>query len=275
MTLLILLRHGTTDHNREGRLQGTLDVPMGEAGRAQADAAAAAIVRDYGVPDRIVCSPLARARETAAALGALVPVPVVAHPGLVQRSYGEWEGLTWDQIREGWPQEYARRMRGEEPRIAGWDGADGVAQRAASALLEACGMGDDAWGASGIEGRLGGFDGVGGVDGVGVGGFVGRGAGAGTGTGAGFGAGAGGPVTGARLVVAVSHGSAIKLGVLALMGLDVLSPALGTLGHGRWNVLRHRAVGGAVGSVGPGAVAGAGSGSGAWTLERYSVGPEG
>lgn len=195
MTVLVLLRHGQTDYNAEGRLQGSLDVPLGATGRDQAAEAAAAIVTAHGVPDRIVTSPLSRARDTAAAVGALVPVPVTVDRRLTQRSYGEWEGLTWDEVRRRWPLDHERRMRGEDPRIEGWDGAAEVSARVAEGLLEAC--------------------------------------------------------DGARLVVAVSHGSAIMLGSLALLGLDVHATTLGKLPHAHWNVLV--------------------SGEHGWSLARYGL----
>ncbi|MDN4478378.1 histidine phosphatase family protein [Demequina sp. SYSU T00039] len=195
MTVLVLLRHGQTEYNAEGRLQGSLDVPLGEHGRNQAAAAARAIVDGYGVPDRIVTSPLSRARDTAAAVGALVPVPVTVDRRLRQRSYGEWEGLTWDEVKLRWPRDYERRLRGEDPQIAGWDVAAEVSARVSEALAEAC--------------------------------------------------------DGARLVVVVSHGSAIMLGSLALLGLDAHATTLGKLPHAHWNVLA--------------------TAHGGWSLARYGL----
>ncbi|WP_062388419.1 histidine phosphatase family protein [Demequina iriomotensis] len=181
MTVLVLMRHGRTAFNAEGRLQGSLDVPLGDQGRADARDAARALVGAYGIPDRIVTSPLLRAADTAAELSAVTGVPARPDSRLTQRSYGAWEGLTWDEVRERWPEGYERRMRGLDPEIAGWGEAPDVAARVAAGLVEAC--------------------------------------------------------EGARLVVAVSHGSAIMLGSLALLGLDVRSQVLGKLPHAHWNVL--------------------------------------
>jgi len=136
LTTIILVRHGATAYNAEGRLQGSLDVPLGDAGRAQAAATAQALMSEYGAPDLLLTSPLSRARETADALASASGVELHADERLTQRSYGEWEGLTWDEIREGWPDEYARRHAGLDPRIAGWDSSATVAARVASCLDE-------------------------------------------------------------------------------------------------------------------------------------------
>ena len=66
MTDLILWRHGQTDYNSQGRIQGRVDVPLNETGRDQARRAAEDIAA-LG-PTRIVSSPLVRARDTAEAL---------------------------------------------------------------------------------------------------------------------------------------------------------------------------------------------------------------
>ena len=67
--MLVLVRHGQTTHNAEGRLSGRADVGLTAEGHAQA-ASAAAAVRSVGAPDLVVCSPLGRARTTADAFGA-------------------------------------------------------------------------------------------------------------------------------------------------------------------------------------------------------------
>jgi len=137
MTSIVLVRHAPTEYNVADRLQGTLDIALGEAGVAQARAVADALVGQYGAPDLLLTSPLARAAQTAAAVGEAAGVEVVADARLTQRSYGAWEGLTWDEVRARWPQEYARRMEGLDPRIDGWDATAAVGARVAAALEEA------------------------------------------------------------------------------------------------------------------------------------------
>jgi probable phosphoglycerate mutase len=89
---ILLVRHGETPWNREGRYQGRTDVPLSEAGEAQASALGARLAR---VPLAIaVASPLARARRTAEAVlaGRSTPTPLELDAGLLEISHGGWEG---------------------------------------------------------------------------------------------------------------------------------------------------------------------------------------
>ena len=90
-TRVYLVRHGETEWNRQGRLQGTADVPLNERGRAQAAALAA---RLRGVHfDAAFSSPLGRALETAAAVWAGRPGAVSVLDDLREIGYGRWQGL--------------------------------------------------------------------------------------------------------------------------------------------------------------------------------------
>jgi uncharacterized phosphatase len=97
MTTIYLVRHGETDWNRERRIQGSTDIPLNDTGRAQAAAAGELLARRewHGV----YTSPLSRASETATIiagrLGLPAPSPV---PELVERNYGDAEGMTGDEI---------------------------------------------------------------------------------------------------------------------------------------------------------------------------------
>jgi probable phosphoglycerate mutase len=89
---IAFLRHGPTDWNEEGRIQGRIDMPLSAAGRAKM---AALLPPDGFVAVRAYTSPLRRARETAALLGypnALADVRLAEH------HWGEWEGLTREEI---------------------------------------------------------------------------------------------------------------------------------------------------------------------------------
>lgn len=92
------VRHGQTDSNVEGRIQGHLDVPLNAKGVRQAGLVAPRL--GEGRIRRIVCSPLARARQTAEiirdALG--VEEALATHDGLRERNHGSWQGRTWDEI---------------------------------------------------------------------------------------------------------------------------------------------------------------------------------
>lgn len=97
MTTLLLVRHGATDWNLAGRLQGATDVPLSDAGVAQARALRP-LVADWQ-PTAVVASPLSRAAETARLLvdGApwRVGASAVAHDRrLVEVGLGAWEGRT-------------------------------------------------------------------------------------------------------------------------------------------------------------------------------------
>jgi probable phosphoglycerate mutase len=128
MMRLALLRHGVTDWNRERRLQGRADVPLSAAG-----AAAMAGLRLPRQLDgaRIYCSPLQRARQTAALLGCAEPI---VEPRLIEMDWGDYEGRTIAELRAGFDAPLAaneargldfRPPGGESPRemqhrLRGW-----------------------------------------------------------------------------------------------------------------------------------------------------------
>lgn len=92
MTTLLLVRHGETDWNAEGRLQGHSDRPLSEYGRRQARQLAEELEGDE--VEAIYSSDLARARETAEIVGERLGIPVVLEPALREKDWGTWEGLT-------------------------------------------------------------------------------------------------------------------------------------------------------------------------------------
>ena len=106
---IVLVRHGETDYNREGRWQGSgTDVPLNDAGRAQARAVAAALAGRFdGRVTAAYTSDLIRARETAVILAERLDVPVCEEPGLRELSHGRWEGRTHAEVEARWPEEYA------------------------------------------------------------------------------------------------------------------------------------------------------------------------
>jgi len=117
---VLLVRHGQSTWNADGRWQGQADVPLSELGQEQARGAAVAVARL--APVRLVTSDLARARQTA---------ELVAPPGLHieidgswrERDAGEWTGLTRAEIDERFPGWLAERrsppgFEGDEPLLA-------------------------------------------------------------------------------------------------------------------------------------------------------------
>ena len=113
-TRLLLVRHGETAWNADGRLQGHLDIPLNDTGRAQARRLAEAL-RDEREPiDRIVSSDLARALQTAQAVADATGAPLTATPALRERHFGAFQGRTFAAIATELPQD-AERWRRREP----------------------------------------------------------------------------------------------------------------------------------------------------------------
>ena len=98
---LILVRHGQTESNRLGRIQGINKAPLTDVGRGQASAAARALAAD--APFALYSSPLPRAVETATIIGTRADTAPVQVEGLVEMDVGEFEGLSGPQIRERFP----------------------------------------------------------------------------------------------------------------------------------------------------------------------------
>ena len=92
MTTLLLVRHGETDWNAEGRLQGHTDRPLSDYGRRQAERLAEEL--DGEELEAIYSSDLARARDTAEIVGRKLGLPTVLDPDLREKDWGTWEGLT-------------------------------------------------------------------------------------------------------------------------------------------------------------------------------------
>ena len=108
---LALIRHGQTDWNLRGLMQGRTDIPLNDTGRAQAEAAAARI--DRAQWDLVVSSTLGRARETAAILAAGLDLPVAgAYDDLVEQDFGAAEGTLVSEVPARWPD---REFEGKEP----------------------------------------------------------------------------------------------------------------------------------------------------------------
>jgi probable phosphoglycerate mutase len=113
---LYLLRHGETEFNIENRLQGQQDSPLTPRGRSQArghGALLATLIVDPAVW-RVVASPLGRTMNTARLTCAEFGLPETAiesDPRLMEIAYGEWEGLTYDEIETRYQDEWAARQR--------------------------------------------------------------------------------------------------------------------------------------------------------------------
>ena len=125
------LRHGETTWNAVGRTQGQLDAPLSDLGREQAASAAAAL---KGEPvERIVASPLSRARDTAEAAAAALGLDVTFDEELMEFNAGEWQGqLRGERIR-------AYFAREQDP--PGGESFDVFAERSWNAIRRAASLG--------------------------------------------------------------------------------------------------------------------------------------
>lgn len=115
MTQIILIRHGQTEWNRDERFRGRADIPLNAAGLSQAEAVGRRALAEWQ-PAAIFSSPLSRAVLTAEAVAKHFGLRVQAQPGLVDIDYGEWQGLTPDEVRQKWPDQL--RAWYEQPHLA-------------------------------------------------------------------------------------------------------------------------------------------------------------
>lgn len=135
MTRLVVWRHGNTDWNASGRVQGQTDISLNDLGQEQAHVAARLLA---GLrPDAIVASDLRRAADTAAALAALTSLPIRTDVRLRERYFGRWQGLQLTEAAERYPDEYARWRAGDPDPGAGIETLDDLGKRLGSALQEA------------------------------------------------------------------------------------------------------------------------------------------
>ncbi|MBQ2928392.1 MAG: histidine phosphatase family protein [Oscillospiraceae bacterium] len=103
MKNVYLIRHGLPDFpGGKGMCIGTTDIPMGEKGLSQA----AEMAKNLPPVTAVFSSPLTRAVQTAQAIG----LPVTVLPDLREMYAGEWDGLTFEQIRTRYPELYAARF---------------------------------------------------------------------------------------------------------------------------------------------------------------------
>ncbi len=105
---IYFIRHGETDWNLEGRLQGQKDIPLNDVGRVQAEEAGRKLralvphVEDLA----FIASPMTRTRETMEILRrtlGLHPESYKLDERLVELTFGSWEGMTWKEVRKAEP----------------------------------------------------------------------------------------------------------------------------------------------------------------------------
>jgi broad specificity phosphatase PhoE len=136
MTRVILIRHGQTAWNKVERIRGQVDIPLNEVGLAQAEATAMRVIERWK-PVAVYCSPLQRAVQTAQPIVRHLGQQATPVAGLVDMSFGEWQGLSPQEIQQRWPD--AARAWLEAPHTVSFPGGESleqVKQRSMAALLK-------------------------------------------------------------------------------------------------------------------------------------------
>ncbi len=118
-TRIIAVRHGETAWNVDARIQGQLDIQLNDTGRWQARRVGQALATEPLAA--IYSSDLGRAHETARCIAEAAGQAVVAHLGLRERRFGMFEGKTFDEITQAWP-DHAHNWR---KRIPDWEPPEG------------------------------------------------------------------------------------------------------------------------------------------------------
>ncbi len=135
MTTLILIRHGETDWNLEGRYTGQSDIPLNARGLQQAEALASKLCATKIVA--IYSSDLLRASQTALRLQAGNDIPLHLDPRLREIHQGEWEGLYLDEIQARYRQAWEKRKNAPlEVAPPGGETVGEVRQRVLEAIRE-------------------------------------------------------------------------------------------------------------------------------------------
>lgn len=111
MTLL-LIRHGETAWNAEGRFRGHADIDLSARGRQQAAELARRLPRCFPI-EHIYSSPLKRSLETARPLPKALGLSVVVEPALIDLDFGEWQGKLSEEVARKFPEEYAAWLSGD------------------------------------------------------------------------------------------------------------------------------------------------------------------
>jgi glucosyl-3-phosphoglycerate phosphatase len=132
---LVLVRHGETDWNAQGRAQGHADVPLNAVGRVQAETVAPVLAALD--PARLWSSDLARALQTAQYVSAASGLPVEPDRRLREYDVGKRSGLTLEEFAVSYPEEYAAWIAHDPSRrVAGEESTEEVRDRILPALLE-------------------------------------------------------------------------------------------------------------------------------------------
>ncbi|WGU95493.1 histidine phosphatase family protein [Paenibacillus dendritiformis] len=110
-----LVRHGITDWNAQGKIQGRTDIPLNDTGRKQAALLAERLKKEDIAFEAVISSGLRRADETGAILANALNIPLLEpEPGLVERAYGQVEGTTPEEREKRWGVDWRQLDLGQE-----------------------------------------------------------------------------------------------------------------------------------------------------------------
>lgn len=130
---IVFIRPGETEWNRQGRWQGWVSIPLNELGRRQATALAN-FIRHIGM-GALYTSDLKRALETAECLAQPLGFTPIPDARLRERNIGLWQGLTLDEMRAWYPDEYATMLSDIDGyRVPGGESRNDVRARVTQAL---------------------------------------------------------------------------------------------------------------------------------------------
>lgn len=133
MVRIILIRHGETTWNIEGRYQGQEDTPLSPRGIAQGKRAAEAL-KDIPI-DVCIASPLSRARDTCRFAADFHGLPVLTDERLTEISHGAWEGVLAEEIAAKYPKEFRLwHIRPDLVQMPGGENLEDVRRRARAAF---------------------------------------------------------------------------------------------------------------------------------------------
>ncbi len=129
---VLFIRHGQTDFNTEGRLQGAMPVPINDCGIQQSQALAQHLRR---MPiDAIYASPRQRAKETAQIIAETLQLPLIQDERLAEIAFGIFEGYTFAEVKQRFPDNYVKWQSGYRPyRVPNGESRLDVQQRMSSA----------------------------------------------------------------------------------------------------------------------------------------------
>lgn len=103
---LLLIRHGQTDWNLKEKIQGSCDIELNETGIRQAEKLSNELLEKKYRFSKIYSSPQRRALKTSEILSEATNIDYISIKELEEINFGQWEGLSWTEVKEQYPIEY-------------------------------------------------------------------------------------------------------------------------------------------------------------------------